>query len=228
LQELPHVIDWVTEEDGLSRNIAHLQKELDYRRKNSGDSKKSKFAEIVFVIDDYDLTCEAFAINSVILAKLGKLVRQDTDLGFHFLISVLPENLMHADHLIKQIRLSRTGISLVNVDTLENLGGRPSPAMRGEEFPSGRGYYFSRSVVKMVQFARPEGAYDMPVKKWKKYKKVTWLRKASEDEIERVRSQSETIETRASNGSDSAVGGFIDMNKAVEMYIKQQKGKKNE
>ncbi len=224
LQELPHVIDWITEDEGLVKNIANLQTELIFRREHLKEA--GTFPKILFVIDDYDLTCEAFAINEIILSKLGKHVRQDSDFGFHFLISVLPENVAHPDILLKQIRLSRTGISLVNVDTLENLGGRPTSVMRNEELPAGRGYFFARSSIKLLQFANPDAdAYTVVSNKWAGRKKANWIRQATVEQVEQVRKESEpAIKTDGNQSSrpSPVSGGFINMDSAVEAYIKQQ------
>lgn len=230
LADLPHVIERVVEEDGLSRNIAHLQNELDLRRKDmlSGRKGKSDSTEILFVIDDYDLTCEALAINDIILSKLGKHIRQDSDLSFHFLISVLPENLSGAtDPLIKQLRLARSGISLSNVDTLELLGARPSSAMRNEELSQGRGYLFSRSGIKMVQFANPDkSAFQSVSKRWvSKYNKAEWARPATQQQIEQVRTDSAPIpgsETAPVKNTSKPAGGYINQEESLMRYRQQQ------
>jgi len=225
LKKLPHVIDWITEDDGFVRGIANLQNEIKYRRDHI--EELPDLPEILFVMDDYDLTCEAFAINEIILSKLGKHVRQDSDLGFHFLISVLPENVTHPDPLIKQVRLSRTGISLVNIDTLENLGGRPTSTMRNEELPAGRGYFFARSTIKLLQFANPDNkANSIVVERWSDHEKAKWTRQASTEQIEQVRKESESLAKAADDTQQTSLGqnsgSLINMDEAVKAYIKQQ------
>lgn len=229
LVDLPHVIERVIEEDGLSRNIAHLQNELNLRRKDLLENKKAgpNKTEILFVIDDYDLTCEALAINEIILSKLGKHIRQDSDLGFHFLISVLPENLSGGtDPLIRQLRLARSGISLSNVDTLELLGARPASAMRNEELSQGRGYLFSRQGIKMVQFANPDKhAYQNVLKKWiSKSKKAEWRRPATQQQIDQVRTDSAPLPVIESSSKNvvKPVGGYINQDESLLRYRQQQ------
>jgi S-DNA-T family DNA segregation ATPase FtsK/SpoIIIE len=226
LKKLPHVINWITEDEGFVENIANLFAELDYRRSHS--DQLPNLPEFLFVIDDYDLTCEAFNINEIILSKIGKRVRQDSDLGFHFLISVLPENVTHPDPLIKQVRLSRTGISLVTADTLENLGGRPTSSMRNEELPAGRGYFFARSAIKLLQFANPDQkAHDIVVKKWTGRGEAKWTRQADAGQIEQVRKASESVAKVSDDSQPTSLGqssgSFINMDKAVEAYMKQQR-----
>lgn len=241
LAALPHVIDWVTEEDGLARNIACLQNELAFRRDwvelNTpegaafGQQVACPFPAIVFVIDDYDLTCEALALNDVILTKLGRNIRQDSDLGFHLMISAITHNLgSGSDPLIKQMKLARSGMSLVDIETLEILGGRPTPAMRREELPEGRGYLVSRSGSRLVQFAFPdERAYQVPLEKWAESGRAVWPRPASVEQIAQVKidsapapKASEPVGSTSTNSS----AGMIDQDKALEFYLRQQQHEK--
>jgi hypothetical protein len=226
LADLPHVIDWVNEEEGLARNIAHLQKELSRRRTSRSQDIHALFPEIIFVVDDYDLTSEALALNGTILTKLGKLIRQDSELGFHFLIAGLAENL-GSDPLIRQLRLARSGVSLGNIDTLEFLGGRPTSAMRNLELPPGRGYFLSRSGYKLVQFGLPN-AVEMVRNKWEKSPRAEWQILADEKEIQQVRDESAPPQGLISPESSSGWKGksLIDMEKAVELYKKQQQNLK--
>ncbi len=223
LSTLPHVISRVSEEEGFIENIANLLNELDYRRKHYDDL--NKLPHIFIVVDDYDLMCEAF-IKEAILARLGKHVRQDSELGFHLLLSALPDVTRSTDLLMKQFRLSKNGISLSNIDMYEDLGGRPTQAMRNEELKEGRGYVFSRSLVKLVQFAMPDDdSFGLVLTKWEKYNRAVWQRVASSEKIEEVRNDSEPAVGLEEKGrpSYSQSGSLIDMDKALEFYKQQQK-----
>lgn len=229
LDVLPHVIERVIEDEGFVRNVANLQIELKNRRSQVNEGKKKerteakKWPELLFVIDDYDLTSEAFGINELILSKLGRHARQDADLGFHFLISALPENISRAGPLIKQIRLARAGISLANVDTLDALGGRATLMMRNEDLPQGRGYSFARSTIKLVQFAFPDvDAYSLVAKLWdKKYKRAKWDQEATNEQIDLVRKESVPVSQKTEFESSNSKS-YIDIEKAVIEYKKQQ------
>ncbi len=241
LTRLPHVIDWVTEETGFAKNIANFQAELAHRRqwveenKNSDDvfgvSGTLPFPDIVFIIDDYDLTSDAWALNESILMTLGRHIRQDSELGFHFVVSAISNFLgSGSDYLIRAIKLVRSGISLHDVDTLEALGGRPTSAMSKEELKEGRGYTIARSQIRLVQFAYPDQkAYDLMYEKWKDHPRAVWLRPATDEQVTQVQEESEpslqpsAASTRRSSKSDS----MMDMDKAVEMYIRQQKEQKS-
>jgi hypothetical protein len=229
LEELPHVIEWVNEEDGLARNIACLQEELDYRRNQSKGGKNQNFPQILFLVDDYDLTCEALALNDVILAKLGKHIRQDSDLNFHFLICSITDNLTGAgDPLIRQMKLARSGVSLVDIDTLEFLGGRPSSAMRKQEHPQGRGYFVSRSGFRLVQIAIPdEQARKNAFSRWENFSIAHWPRPASNERIDQVRSESAPSSGSDTHSySDKTPGSTIDIEKSLEFYMQQQQQQK--
>lgn len=234
LKSLPHVIDWVTEEEGLARNIACLQAELAARREKAIWAQEQgidlqSFPEIIFAIDDYDLTCEALDINDIILTKLGKHLRQDSDLGFHMIISVLADNLQGAgDPLIKQLRLARAGISLSNVDTLEYLGGRSTQAMRREELNEGRGYLVTRSGSRLVQFGLPDNKqgelpiYERVATKWGKIARAKWVNPASAEQIEQVRQDSAPAPKQKSAAPALTGKTLIDMDEALKRYIEQQ------
>ena len=234
LEDLPHVIARVDGEDAFAENIAHLQHELELRRKG----KKKNNPEILFVFDDYDLATDAMGLNERILLELGKNIRQDSNLGFHFLISLLASHRLHVDSLINQLKLLRVGVSLGNTETLEALGAHITASMRKEQLPRGRGYFFARSGMTLVQFANPDKSFkskkakDTVISKWNKYKKAEWINPANEDRIQQVKSDSapdiRAIQQRnISTPKDPSSKTFIDMEESVRRYVEQQQKIKN-
>jgi DNA segregation ATPase FtsK/SpoIIIE, S-DNA-T family len=234
---LPHVIEWVTEEEGLARNIACLQRELAERRKTqteqiSGNHQEpfSPLPHIFFIIDDYDLTVEAFSLDDEVLNKLGRSIRKDSDLGFHFVLTTNNQFLdSGSDPLIKQLKLARSGISLGNAEMLEIMGGRLTPAMRRDELPEGRGYLVSRTGHQLIQFADPNLKtinLDEWSKQWKDFPRAKWTHPATSEEVEQVRQDSimKSKPEAAKKVSRSKKGSpnLIDQEKALELYIKQQ------
>jgi len=200
LSELPHVIDWVTDEDRLNWNIACLKKELSYRRmifqEQLGDRQTAQrrldLPSILFVIDDYDLTHDALGINDEILMQLGKHIRQDSILGIHFWLSCVSQYVGgSSDPLIRQIKLSRSGIALANADAVDALGGRTTASMHRDVLPDGRGYTLLRSHIHLTQYAFPDpAALDLAYERWKDWKPQRWPRPANEQEIKRVEKDS--------------------------------------
>jgi DNA segregation ATPase FtsK/SpoIIIE, S-DNA-T family len=234
---LPHVIEWVTEEEGLARNIACLQRELAERRKQkneqlSGNPKEPAQSgpHIFFMIDDYDLTVEAFSLDDEVLNKLGRNIRQDSDLGFHIILTTNNQFLdSGSDPLIKQLKLARSGISLGNAEMLEIMGGRLTPAMRRDELPEGRGYLISRIGHQLIQFADPNLKsinLDEWSEQWKGCSKAKWEHPASNEEVEQVRQdsimKSKPEPSKKSSRSRKESSQLIDQEKALEFYQQQQ------
>lgn len=222
VKDFPHIVDWVTDEDRLTSNIANMESELEYRRKHIGKD----YSPIVFVIDDYDQLTEAIAIGEEILLKLGRHIRQDSDLNFHFLISVSSEFPLTSDPLLKQIKLMKTGISLGNTDTLENLGGQVSQAMRNQPFIQGRGYALTRTGSHLVQFGIADPlSYDNVRNKWIGEKRSKWDHLASEEALQQVREESAPVLKRDSSRTIIANSPLIDQEASLRMYLEQQRNK---
>ena len=229
LTELKHVIAWVNGEDGFAKHIAHLQNELAERRKEEGKNSP----EILFVFDDYDLATDAMGINEEILLSLGKNIRQDSNLGFHFLISLLASTRLHSDSLINQLKLLRVGISLGNAETLEALGAHITSAMRKEQLPQGRGYFFARSGISLVQFANPDkknkkgnAIEDVVSNKWRDFEQARWSNPASEEQIEKVKNASAAdigaVQSKNIQHDPNTSTGYMDVDESVRLYIEQQ------
>ena len=93
LAQFPHVIAWISNEEDLAVNFAFLKAELEHRRKLKECNSEEPFAQIFFVIDDYDLTSEAISIPKSVQNDLGRNIRRDSDLGFHFVLSNIAQNI---------------------------------------------------------------------------------------------------------------------------------------
>jgi S-DNA-T family DNA segregation ATPase FtsK/SpoIIIE len=169
LRRLPHVIDYVTDETGLFSQLRHFQAEITWRRaeierrkqgggddsENLMDTAHYPFPPIIVAIDDYDQLQDALGgVGYELFDELGKMIRRDSRLGFHFLIAGETSNMSRAgDMILKQLRLTRSGFCLVSADSVEVLGGRVTTAMRRDTLPDGRGYHVTRNAIRLVQFA---------------------------------------------------------------------------
>jgi len=229
LTDLKHVIAWVNGEDDFAEHIAHLQNELAMRR----EKKVKNYPEILFVFDDYDLATDAMGINEEILLSLGKNLRQDSDLGFHFLVSLLASTRLHSDSLINQLKLLRVGISLGNAETLEALGAHITSVMRKEQLPQGRGYFFARSGISLVQFANPDKENkkgktikDVVYNQWQDFEQAQWKNPANKNQIENVKNASaadiDALQSKNTQQYESSTGTYMDVDKSVRLYIEQQ------
>lgn len=228
LTDLPHVLDWVAGEDKFSENIAHLKNELGIRRQNEILGLSQNKPEIIFIFDDYDLARDAMGINEEILLSLGKSVRQDSDLGFHFVIALLSGSRMYSDSLVNQLKLLRVGISLGNTDTLETLGFQVTSSMRGTALPQGRGYFFERSRMSLVQFANPnnpsiDGIKKKIKEKWRDFAEAEWKNPATDKQIQDVIAASKPdVQAVQEKNVTSVTKSFIDMEESVRRYKEQQ------
>jgi len=228
LYDFPHTINWVIDEDSLREPIACLEAELFYRRQEVSAGRKKVFPKIFVLIDDYDLTRDAIAIRQEILVLLSQFMRRDSDLGLHFILSGISQKLAHEnDPVVKQMKLMRSGFSLVDVETMEALGGRPNASMRRQELPIGRGYFLKAGkLINIVQIGYPDQSiYDHIRKKYASVQKVTWPHPAPAERIEQVKIQQESPMVIDSDES------FFDMSNQdlVETYrklrLREQSGK---
>jgi DNA segregation ATPase FtsK/SpoIIIE, S-DNA-T family len=222
LEKLKHVIARVEDEESLSFQIASLEAELDDRRKEyklyngqqAADFLQSK-PRIFFVIDDYDMTRDALSIGQELLARMGKHLRQDADLGFHMIAAGIPRQ---QDAMIQQMKLTRTGVSLVDTEALDQLGGRITSAMRQQDLPEGRGYFLVRSKVCTVQFAFPDkAAYEKVIHRWKKKVRAAWKLKPTDEQLERSTIDSVSIGREA--GTSLSKEWFGNPDDLVDQYI---------
>ncbi len=221
LAAYPHVLAWISNEEDLATNIAFLEEELKYRREVAGQPEADHFPEIFFIIDDYDLTTEAISIPKTFLSMIGKTIRRDSNLGFHFLLSNIAQNLgRDSDPLIRQLKLLRSGISLGNVEALEALGGRATTAMRRQELPEGRGYFLNSKQTRLVQFAYPDDeTYDWLAEFYAGVPRVGWQREPSAEVVQNIE---QVAQQPAADASWS--GEWLDdMDDYVQTYIEKRK-----
>ncbi len=248
LARLPHVLERVTDEKGLNQSLANLLAELEFRRDwmqthhagaDLDEEPLCPFPRILFLMDDYDLTRDALGLNGEILATLGKHLRQDSNLGFHFILSSITHNITsNSDPLLLQMKLARVGISLGDTETLEILGGRVTSAMRGEELPEGRGYLVARSGSRLIQFAYPDpAAFSAVLDHWKgRLERAVWPHPATQAEVDAVEQESapdfSADEKNTPAGSVAGGGEYLNLDELTRRYkelrqIEEQKKRNN-
>lgn len=215
LSDLPHVIDWVTDDIGLRFNVSSLQNELSFRKGNHGNGR---FPHILFVIDDYDYTREAFENIQGVLDQLTRNIRHDSKYGFGIWLAGIPQNLSGgSDPLVRQMRLFRSGIGLSIGDAVDAVGGRTTPAMYREILREGRGYVVNRGITGLSQFAYPdEISIDAVKGKWGHKSKNQWDNPANRDQI-----ISTNVQTVSSDTYETSDGNWFDIDKdLVDEYLK--------
>jgi DNA segregation ATPase FtsK/SpoIIIE, S-DNA-T family len=168
LRRLPHVLAYVDDEESLFTQLTHLQAELAWRRgqlaalatkaeedEQLAANRRYDFPPLVVAFDDYDQVQDALGgVGHDIFEELGRVLRRESRLALHVLLSSETASANRAgDALLRALRLNRAGISLVNADGVESLGGRVTAAMRKTDLPAGRGYQVLRNTTQVVQFA---------------------------------------------------------------------------
>jgi S-DNA-T family DNA segregation ATPase FtsK/SpoIIIE len=230
IAKLPHVIEWVKEKEGLSRSIANLLAELEHRRKEFQNDAFSTptidLPMILFAFDDYDLTMSAWEVNDLILSQMGQSVRQDSRLGFFFIMASLPNMIENtSDPLLRQVKLMRSGIALTNSDAIYSLGGRPSSMMRHQELSEGRGYLLIRGDMEQIKIAMPnQDDISGVINKWNSYEKAKWQNPA---DLELQTKVNEDIDQPITGKSNWKKSDLIDTNGLIDEYLslKRKTGK---
>lgn len=236
-RNLPHVIDYVTDESSLMTNLAHFVAELNWRRQEleSWQSEQNDFADdddeqpvpfppILIMIDDYDQMRDAIGSYDSPIDALGRSIRKDSHLGFHLIVAGETSNMSRgSDLLLKQLRLMRSGFGLVSAEAVELLGGRVTAAMRSERLPDGRGYHVTRNSARLMQFTHsiePAQTLKLIHARWHGYSRAAWQHQANPDDIEALE-QSATPPGGAP-APDMNSANWFDIGGALDDYKKQQ------
>ena len=234
LQRLPHVIDYISDEESLAQNLLHLTSEITWRgeelqrRKAISDDlvpgEGYAFPPIVIAIDDYDQLRDALTSSYTQLVDLSRVVRADTRLGIHILLAGETNGLTSgSDRLVKQIKLMRSGFCLVTPEAVEYMGGRVTRAMRLSQLPNGRGHQISRTGMELIQFAHLQDPADLIRQingRWAGHRRAVWAHPAEAGAVATPVATAASA-APASNGTFSADFDF-DLSGALSDYKKQQ------
>lgn len=188
LQRLPHVIEYISNEETLGQQLQHVMSEMAWRgeelqrrkalNEDAPEVQGYTFPPIIIAIDDYDQLRDALTNTYSQLVDLSRFVRADTRLGIHILIAGETNGLTSgSDKLVKQIKLMRSSFCLVTPDAVEFMGGRVTRTMRMSQLPNGRGYKLTRSSMEMVQFAHLQDPADLIRQinaHWHGYARAVW------------------------------------------------------
>lgn len=239
LQRLPHVIEYVSNEDVLMQQIQHVMSEIAWRgeelqrRKalnedaatDAASGEGYAFPPIIIAIDDYDQLRDALTVSYSQLVDLSRFVRADTRLGVHILLAGETNGLTSgSDKLVKQIKLMRSGFALVTPEAVEFMGGRVTRAMRMSQLPNGRGYQVSRNSVDLVQFAHLHDAADLTrqiTARWQGYPRAAWSH-AAEGGAPIVTAAAPPQSSSGAGNSTFSADFDFDLSGALSDYKKQQ------
>ena len=163
LSDLPHVIAAVAEVEQLADLTDQLLTEgriLAAQKTGASvaDGQRltvKKTGPAIFVIiDNFDDFSEEVESNRKLARDLSSLARRYGGYGIHFVISGALDG--PATELRRRIQGANYGIGLRSAQAVEALRVQRTPAaLRGKEFPVGRGYIVKSGQATMIQIAAP-------------------------------------------------------------------------
>lgn len=152
LNELPHVLTFISEPGDLEQTLPVLKTECE--RLAEPDSNQ----ELFVIIDNFDDFSEEMSKIDVELARLARRYRSE---GLHFIISGLPSS-SSTSSLRKQVLSANFGIGLRTPQSLEALRVTQIPAeLRNKPLPMGRGYCVYSGQTSLIQIATPLNTIDV-------------------------------------------------------------------
>jgi len=218
LDELPHVVECVSEAEQLSELLDNLRVEcLSLEAINNRRS-------IFMLIDNYDSFSEEGNRISTFFDGMVGLTRKFQTMGFYLVGSGSIQMRTSSDDLRKLITASNFGLALKNAEAVNTLNGRYPRALAEVELPNGRGFMIRSGITSMLQLAtpctndeEPEKSLDLWVEQIKDRhprKKLTWQRKpkaAPHYDIDEIKARLIKIGLVEELFTGMDYGNFVDM-----------------
>jgi DNA segregation ATPase FtsK/SpoIIIE, S-DNA-T family len=152
LNELPHVVATISEQEQLAELVANLEQEA--KQLALGTASQQLFV----VVDNFDdFNDDLSSQQQQRLALVAKRHGRD---GLHFIMATTPEAGANASELRRRILAANLGIGLRTAQAVESLKVlRTPPEVRARELPPGRGYLVRSTIPALLQIASP---YEVP------------------------------------------------------------------
>ena len=155
LDQLPHVMAYVYDEETLSDLIEKLSYEFSAERREGDPAKPREFFIFVDNFDDFDdLIGGRGRDHYKRLAQLVRDYRSSSEL--HFILGGTEEVARRTDDLKKQVEKTRFGFALKTERAVENLGGKMPRSLRDADLPVGRGFLVRSGQSMLIQTATRE------------------------------------------------------------------------
>ena len=148
LQQLPHVLRYVTDSDEIPALLQDLAREASTRELQH--SKRHTFV----VIDNYDDFADDLKRLRNADSEFAVLARRYGQEGMHFIAAGTMKSINVAD-LWRQIRLSNHGIVLRNSELLSTLNAAAPRSLQGKELHDGRAFLVRSAQAGLIQIASP-------------------------------------------------------------------------
>ncbi len=149
LDELPHVVDSISEVEQLEGLVANLKVECEALV--SQDTDRAIFV----IIDNFDDLSEEIDRLRELPQELSGLVRRYGRDGLHFIICGSLDS--GTSELRRRVQSANYGIALRSAQAVDALRAarRPAALLRGKELPVGRGFIVKSGQTTMIQVATP-------------------------------------------------------------------------
>ncbi|MBV9789710.1 MAG: hypothetical protein JOZ51_16095, partial [Chloroflexi bacterium] len=148
LRDLPHVLAAVSEIEDLGAVTQKLMAEAQIM------ANQDTGRTIFIVIDNFDDFSEEVDAKRDLSRDLGALARRYGSKGIHFVIAGTLDGT--TNELRRRVMGSNYGVGLRSAQAVETLRVQRTPnALRGKEFPAGRGYIVKSGQPTMIQIATP-------------------------------------------------------------------------
>lgn len=196
LEELPHVMDVISDIDQLDELLENLREEcLDFE-------KNPKRRKIMIFIDNYDgFSDESYRKKMNFFEDLAALVRNYQTAGIFVVAAGSVAMMSSMDDLRKVIAAPNFGIALKSADAVNRLNGKFPRSLQDVDLPMGRSFIVRSGITSMLQIATPyatdediEGSIDNWTKQLvKKYpdKKAKFIRipKPKEEAVDKEKEE---------------------------------------
>ncbi|RMG70064.1 MAG: hypothetical protein D6711_18330 [Chloroflexi bacterium] len=155
LDELPHVLAYVYDEETLNDLIEKLSYEFNAERRPGDPQKPREFFIFVDNFDDFDdLIGGRGRDHYKRLAQLVRDFRSSSEL--HFILGGSEDVARRTDDLKKQVEKTRYGFALKTERAVESLGGKMPRSLRDADLPVGRGFLIRSGQTMLMQTATME------------------------------------------------------------------------
>ncbi len=145
INQLDQVEGYVTEERSLEQMITTMRNEVE-RRVHEG-YQPNEDPELVFIMDDADITAKRISSMSTITQALDYIVQNGRDNGFKLFISGAASDLQQIyDGWMKSVKAAQTGFLLgtTEMSDLQFFGIKLPYELSGKQLPAGEGFYIRR------------------------------------------------------------------------------------
>ncbi|MBC7250258.1 MAG: zinc ribbon domain-containing protein [Anaerolineae bacterium] len=163
LADLPHVLDYCTNDVQIREAVARLEQEFEQRMAvYAGASRHDQVLTrtgvlgvepvIIVLIDDYAQAKDAFSGS-----RMEDIIKRGGDVGFHIILAGNEGDLTGYDPILSPVKAGKSGVHLRPMDPHSAVFSLRLPVKPGDrEMPPGRGVVIRSGITELAQLATPE------------------------------------------------------------------------